>query len=266
MAKTKIERIGMTWNPVTGCTKISPGCLNCYAERMAKRLKAMGQKKYSDGFRVKLHEDILQEPLKIKKPHNIFANSMGDLFHNDVPLIFIQKVFNIMKQAHWHRFQILTKRSKRLLELSKDIEWPHNVWMGVTVENKDYLYRIDNLRKIDAFVKFISFEPLLGPMEEINLKDIDWAIVGGESGPGARIMDKKWVISIRDICIKEEVPFFFKQWGGMSKNKSGNLLEDVRWEQYPDIDKIYSRKGLRNPGPVDIHSDECYTQMVMDLI
>jgi len=242
MAKTKIEWTGMSWNPVTGCTKISPGCLNCYAEKMAKRLKAMGQKKYENEFKVTLHEYALEEPLKIKKPHNVFVNSMSDLFHKDVPFDFIQKVFEVMRKCHWHRFQILTKRSKRLLQLNSQIDWPVNVWMGVSVENEDYLYRIDNLRNTGAFMKFISFEPLLGPVKNFNPENIDWVIAGGESGPGSRVVLEEWVLTLKEICVKEKVAFFFKQWGGTNKKKSGRLLRGVTWEQYPDVSKALLRR------------------------
>lgn len=231
--KSGIEWTEATWNPVTGCTKISPGCKNCYAERMAKRLKLMGQKNYVNGFELTLHEDTLKLPLSWKKPQFIFVNSMSDLFHEDVPDEFIIRAFEVMKKAHWHRFQILTKRAERLAEIGYNIIWPNNVWMGVSVENERYTHRIDYLRNTDAKVKFISFEPLLGSVGDVNLKGINWAIVGGESGPGARAMDPAWVIEIRDQCLKKNVSFFFKQWGGINKKKAGRILEGRTWDEMP---------------------------------
>jgi protein gp37 len=200
---------------------------------MAIRLKAMGNPSYSKGFEVTLHDNLLGLPLSWKKPQHIFVNSMSDLFHKDVPVEFIQSVFDVMSQAHWHRFQILTKRSDRLVKLNSILNWAPNIWMGVSVENKDYLYRIDDLRKTTAQVKFISFEPLLGPLGNMNLTCIDWAIVGGESGPGARRIDPSWVTDIRDQCNKNNIPFFFKQWGGVNRKKAGRVLEGRTWEEMP---------------------------------
>jgi protein gp37 len=234
-AKSGIEWTESTWNPVTGCTKVSPGCKNCYAERMAKRLKAMGQLNYRNGFDLTLHEHALEIPLRWKQPQTVFVNSMSDLFHEDVPLAFIKRVFAVMKKAHWHRFQVLTKRSERLFALRKKLDWPSNVWMGVSVETDDYAFRIDHLRKVDACVRFLSLEPLLGPLPNLNLKGIDWVIVGGESGPGARPVAEEWVLDIRDQCGKVSVPFFFKQWGGTNKKKAGRLLEGQTWSEMPDI-------------------------------
>jgi protein gp37 len=231
--KSKIEWTESTWNPVTGCTKISIGCRNCYAERFALRLKAAGSRNYSNGFRVTLHPHLLQTPLRWKQPRTIFVNSMSDLFHKDVPLEFILKIFDVMRRASHHRFQVLTKRSGRLLQLSPSLPWPPNVWMGVTIENTDCTYRIDNLRKTPAAIKFISFEPLLGPITDINLEGIDWVIVGGESGPGARLMKPQWATGIRDQCITAGIPFFFKQWGGINKKKNGRTLDGRTWNQKP---------------------------------
>ncbi len=219
--KSAIEWTGSTWNPVTGCVKISPGCMHCYAERMAKRLQAMGQPNYANGFKLALHEHVVELPLKWKKAQNIFVNSMSDLFLEEVPITFIKKIFTVMRKAHWHTFQVLTKRSERLKELSSKLYWAPNIWMGVTVENNDYTFRIDDLRKTDAHIKFLSIEPLLGSMHNLNLTGIDWVIVGGESGPGARPMRREWVIDIRNQCIKNNVPFFFKQWGGVRKKRTG---------------------------------------------
>lgn len=234
MAKSNIEWTETTWNPLTGCSKISPGCKNCYAERLAARLQAMGQPNYVNGFELTLHEHALELPLRWKKPQTIFVNSMSDLFQEDVPMEFIRKVFDVMKRAHWHRFQILTKRSARLLELSSQLPWATNIWMGVSVENEDYTFRIDHLRKTEAKVKFLSLEPLLGPLQ-LNLKKIDWVIVGGESGPGARPMLKPWVIDIHKQCEKAKVPFFFKQWGGLNKKKTGRTLDGRTWDEMPGM-------------------------------
>lgn len=233
MSTSKIEWTESTWNPLTGCTKVSPGCKHCYAERMARRLQAMGQEKYINGFKLTLHPEALEEPLKWTKPQMIFVNSMSDLFHKDVPSSFIQQIFNVMQRAHWHTFQILTKRAERLLELDPQIQWPGNVWMGVSVETTDYIFRIDLLRQTHATIKFLSLEPLLGPLPNLNLTSIDWVIVGGESGPKARPINPEWGREIRDQCTNQGVPFFFKQWGGTNKKKTGRLLDGQIWDQMP---------------------------------
>jgi protein gp37 len=233
--RSAIEWTESTWNPITGCTKVSPGCKHCYAERLAKRLQAMGQPNYANGFKLTMHEHALEIPLHWKTPQTIFVNSMSDLFHKDVPLEFIQRVFEVMHQANWHRFQVLTKRSERLLELAPQLIWPAHVWMGVSVETKDYAFRIDHLRQTEAHIKFLSLEPLLGPLPDLNLEGIDWVIVGGESGPGARLIRPSWVIEIRDQCSAAKVPFFFKQWGGTNKKKNGRLLEGQTWDEMPLI-------------------------------
>lgn len=230
---SKIEWTESTWNPLTGCTKISIGCKNCYAEKMAIRLKSMGNPSYYNGFKLTIHEHLLEVPLKLNKPQTIFVNSMSDMFHEEVSFDFIKKVFSVMEKANWHKFQILTKRSHRLLELCSELPWPKNIWMGVSVENEDYCYRIDNLRKTDAKVKFISFEPLIGKCDNLNLKNIDWVIVGGESGLGCRPIRQSWVMSIRNQCEINSIPFFFKQWGGTNKKKSGRLLEGKTWDYMP---------------------------------
>jgi protein gp37 len=230
-----IEWTQSTWNPVTGCTKISPGCRHCYAERMALRLQGMGQPNYARGFKLSLHPQALRLPQTWKKPQMVFVNSMSDLFHEDVPLDFIQRVFDIMRRAHWHQFQILTKRAERLLELDPLLAWSSNVWMGVTVEQADYVYRVDHLRRTHAAVKFLSLEPLLGPIPALDLDGIGWVVVGGESGPGARPMDPKWAIDLRDRCLEARVPFFFKQWGGVNKKKAGRLLEGRTWDEIPEM-------------------------------
>ncbi|MBI4673981.1 MAG: phage Gp37/Gp68 family protein [Chloroflexi bacterium] len=271
---SSIEWTESTWNPLTGCTKISPGCKHCYAERMALRLQAMGQPNYANGFKLKLHEHVLELPLRWKKPQVIFVNSMSDLFHKQVPLEYIQKVFEVMNRAHWHTFQVLTKRSARLLEriphsyvgcrgnpswlpnrngrgqavaptrippinsesaleIQDRLEWTKNVWMGVSVETQNYMFRIDDLGQTGAQTKFLSLEPLLGPLPNLNLKSIDWVIVGGESGPRARPMSEDWVIEIRDQCNRANIPFFFKQWGGVRKKNSGRLLDNRTWDEMP---------------------------------
>lgn len=232
--KSAIEWTESTWNPVTGCTKISLGCRNCYAERMARRLQAMGQANYATGFTLALHEHALGLPLGWKTPQAIFVNSMSDLFHKDVPTEFILRVFDAMCRADWHRYQILTKRSRRLLELDPQLPWGDHIWMGVSVEDGDCIHRIDDLRQTGAAVKFLSLEPLLGPLPDLDLTGIDWVIVGGESGPGARPMDERWVIDIRDQCQAKGVPFFFKQWGGVNKKKNGRRLQGKLHDSMPD--------------------------------
>jgi len=233
MASSKIEWTDSTWNPLTGCTKVSPGCKNCYAERLSNRLKAMRVSNYENGFHLTIHENSLELPLTWKTPQFVFVNSMSDLFHEDVPNDFIQRVFDIMRRSSWHVFQVLTKRSDRLAVLDSEIDWPKNVWMGVSVENSDYYYRVEHLRNTRANTKFLSLEPLLGPLANLNLNKIDWVIVGGESGPKARLMEEIWVTDIRDQCLDQKVPFFFKQWGGTNKKKSGRLLEGRFWDEYP---------------------------------
>ena len=241
--RSAIEWTESTWNPVTGCTKISSGCKHCYAERMAERLQAMGQANYVNGFEVTLQPRMLELPLGWKKPQTVFVNSMSDLFHEGVPLAYIRRVFNVMKRAHWHRFQVLTKRADRLAELSPSLEWVPNIWMGVSVETDKYRGRIDELRSTDAHTRFLSLEPLLGPLPDLDLRGIDWVIVGGESGPCSRPMDPEWVTDIRDQCSRAKVPFFFKQWGGTNKKKAGRLLEGQTWNQMPVL-----RQGfIRNP-------------------
>lgn len=235
MATSKIEWTESTWNPVTGCTKVSSGCKNCYAERMAKRLQLMGQENYKNGFEVATHPQVLEKPLKWRKPQVIFVNSMSDLFHEDVPVDFVRDIFDVMKRADWHTFQVLTKRAERLAELAPELEWSDNVWMGVTVEDAESAHRIDYLRKVPASIKFLSMEPLLSPVPNMNLSKIDWVIVGGESGPGSRPIKEEWVIDIKDQCKKSKVPFFFKQWGGVNKKKAGRLLNGHTYDAMPKI-------------------------------
>ncbi len=235
MSKSKIEWTESTWNPVTGCSKISPGCKNCYAERMANRLHAMGLENYRNRFKPTCHPHLVEAPLKWKKSKMVFVNSMSDLFHEDIPTKFIHTIFNTMLLATRHIFQVLTKRTFRLVEFSRELTSPTNVWLGVTVENSDYVSRIDDLRKTGAVIKFLSLEPLLGPISNLDLKDIDWVIVGGESGPGARPMNKEWVLEIKNQCNDSKVPFFFKQWGGVNKKKAGRLLDNRTWDEMPLI-------------------------------
>jgi protein gp37 len=239
-SNSPIEWTDATWNPVTGCTKISPGCKHCYAERMAKRLKAMGQANYRNGFEVTLQPQMLDLPLHWKTSKRVFVNSMSDLFHDEVQDDYIMEVFDVMVRAHWHQYQVLTKRSERVLELSKKLPWAPQIWMGVSVESEKYAPRIDDLRKTGAHVKFLSLEPLLGPLRKLNLKGIDWAIVGGESGPGARPVDPAWVSDLRDQCLNAAVPFFFKQWGGVQKKKTGRTLEGRTWDEMPVDSELVS--------------------------
>lgn len=228
-----IEWTESTWNPVTGCTKISAGCKHCYAERMASRLQAMGQANYRNGFDVTLHEHALAIPSRLKKPQTIFVNSMSDLFHADIPEDFIARVFDAMNAAPWHTYQVLTKRGERLAQIAPRLPWRPHIWMGVSVENNDHLFRVEHLRETRTHVKFLSLEPLLGPLPDLDLRGIDWAIVGGESGPGARKMDPAWVADIRDRCAHAKVPFFFKQWGGVNKKRAGRLLDGRTWDEMP---------------------------------
>lgn len=231
--QSAIEWTEATWNPVTGCDKVSPGCAHCYAERMATRLHAMRTPNYANGFELTLQPQMLEAPLRWRRPRRIFVNSMSDLFHASVPISFIQEVFGVMGRANWHQYQILTKRSDRLLELDAHLSWESHIWMGVSVENQRFVHRIDHLRQTRAAVKFLSLEPLLGPLSGLNLAGIDWVIVGGESGPGARPMDPSWVTSIRDQCRRAGVAFFFKQWGGVFKNRTGRELDGRTWDEMP---------------------------------
>ncbi len=242
--KSRIEWTEATWNPVAGCSIISPGCTNCYAMRMAERLASMRQPKYEGltrrsggrakwNGRVRLDEDALNIPRNWKTGRMIFVNSMSDLFHEEVPLEYIRKVFGVMRECDQHTFQVLTKRSQRLFEIAGELEWPQNVWMGVSVENSDYTYRIDNLRRTPAAIKFLSLEPLIGDVGMLQLDGINWAIAGGESGPGARPVEPQWIRSIRDQCIGSKVAFHFKQWGGVNKKRSGRLLDGRTWDEFP---------------------------------
>lgn len=233
MGTSTIEWTDATWNPLTGCNKVSPGCKHCYAERMAGRLQHMGVSNYQNGFELTLHEHALEIPRRWRSPRTVFVNSMSDLFHVDVPLEFIQRVFKVMAETPQHRYQILTKRAERLEELAPYLEWPANVWMGVSVETLNYADRINYLRQVPAAVRFLSLEPLLEPLPELDLTGIHWAIVGGESGPGARPMEEGWVRDLRDQCQRAQVAFFFKQWGGVQKKRTGRVLDGRTWDEMP---------------------------------
>lgn len=232
---SSIEWTEATWNPVTGCSKVSQGCKNCYAERMAKRLVAMGNPRYVNGFNVTLHRDLIDLPYKWAKPRKVFVNSMSDLFHEEVPLEFIQSVFDTMNDTPKHTYQILTKRAARLKELAPYLSWGSNIWVGVSVENESVLDRIDFLRDVPAAVRFLSCEPLLGPLASMNLNGIHWVIVGGESGPHSRPIEEEWVWDIKENCERNNVPFFFKQWGGVQKHRTGRLLREQLYEEYPEV-------------------------------
>lgn len=233
MAASKIEWTEMTWNPSTGCTKISAGCANCYAEIMTRRLQAMGMKKYEDGFNFACHVSELAIPYNWKKPRKVFVNSMSDLFHEDMPLEFLKKVFKVMNECPNHIFQVLTKRADRLYFLSRELDWSPNIWVGVTVEDNSLKERIDYLREVPSSIRFLSLEPLLTPLQNLDLTNIDWVIVGGESGANSRPIEKEWVVDIKNQCSEQNIPFFFKQWGGWNKKANGNLLEGRIYNEVP---------------------------------
>jgi protein gp37 len=235
---SKIEWTEATWNPVTGCTKVSQGCKHCYAERLAKRLRAMGSPRYRNGFRVTLHEDLLDRPKQWKAPRVIFVNSMSDLFHPQVPEEFIRRVFQTMVECPRHTFQVLTKRSERLREICRRLPWPPNVWMGVSVEDERALHRVGDLQQVPAAIRFLSCEPLIGPLDNLPLDGIHWVIVGGESGPKARPMEASWARSIREQCRKAKVAFFFKQWGGVRKHVAGRVLDGKTYDEMPRHGKL----------------------------
>lgn len=231
--KSAIEWTESTWNPVTGCTKVSPGCAHCYAEAFAERWRGVPAHPYEQGFDLRLWPGRLEQPLAWRRPRTIFVNSMSDLFHEDIPSDFIAAVFDVMARADWHVFQILTKRHERLVELSVDLPWPPNVWMGVTIENRRFVHRADALRRVPAAVRFISAEPLLGPLEGLDLDGIHWLIAGGESGPRHRPVKVEWIRELRDRCAADGVAFFFKQWGGIRPKTGGRLLDDRTWDEMP---------------------------------
>lgn len=251
MAESSIEWTDVTWNPTTGCDQTSPGCDNCYAMTMAARLKAMGQSKYQadgdprtsgPGFAITTHPDVLDLPRHWTRPRMVFVDSMSDLFHEKVPLSFVQSVFEVIRDTPQHTYQVLTKRSKRLRELSEQLEFPPNLWMGVSIENQHYAFRADHLRQVPATVRFLSLEPLLGPVE-VDLVGIDWVIVGGESGHGARPIQTSWVEAVRDACMDTSTPFFFKQWGGRFPKAGGRLLGGLTWDEYPMATTAVSVRG-----------------------
>ena len=242
---SKIEWTDATWNPVRGCTKVSPGCAHCYAETFAERFRGVPGHPYEQGFDLRLVPEKLDEPLKWRKPRLVFVNSMSDLFHKRVPTEFIQQVFATMEKANWHQFQLLTKRPERARSLATKLPWPANVWLGVSVENEHYTHRIDVLREVPTARRFLSLEPLLGPLRSLNLRGVDWVIAGGESGPRSRPMDGAWVVDIRDQCISAGVAFFFKQWGShgadgkrRSKKENGRLLEGRTWDEWPSLEPV----------------------------
>lgn len=240
--RSAIEWTEVTWNPTTGCDRTSPGCDHCYALTLANRLKAMGVDKYQrdgdprtsgPGFALTLHDDVVNAPYGWRRPRTVFVNSMSDLFHDDVPDTFIQRVFTVMRETPQHTYQVLTKRSRRLKRLDMQLDWPENVWMGVSVESERYKFRIADLRQANAAVRFVSAEPLIGPLGTLDLDGIDWVIAGGESGPGARVMDISWGREIRDQCTEGGVSFFFKQWGGRTPKVGGRLLDGRTWDDLP---------------------------------
>lgn len=232
--RSRIEWTEATWNPVTGCTKVSQGCKHCYAERLAKRLQVMGNPRYANGFRPTLHPDLLDLPLRWAQPRLIFVNSMSDLFHPDVPEWFIANVFSVMAKADWHVFQILTKRPARMAQLASKLVWPKHVWVGTSVENAEVLGRVDYLRKVPAAVRFLSCEPLLGSLAGLDLTGVHWVIAGGESGPGYRPVQVDWVRELRDMCREKGIPFFFKQWGGRTHSTGGRVLDGRTWDEMPE--------------------------------
>lgn len=245
MASSSIEWTELTWNPTTGCDKVSAGCKFCYAEVMSRRLKAMGLEKYSDGFNIRIHEDVLDAPHMWRKPAMVFVNSMSDLFHEEVPVDFIKRVFETMNACSHLTFQVLTKRAQRLEEICEQVEWSQNIWMGVSVEDNSAKHRIKHLRRVPAAIRFLSCEPLIGPLARLNLSGIDWVIVGGESGRTPRLIDEAWVKDIRDHCRKNNVAFFFKQWGGKNKKASGRELDGKLYSSFPTAKKRRARRQLQ---------------------
>lgn len=231
--QSQIEWTEVTWNPITGCSKISDGCKLCYAERMSLRLRSMGIDKYRNGFELVTHENVLMEPFRWRKPRVVFVNSMSDLFHESVPSPFIESVFDVMNRLPQHTFQVLTKRIERVEKMDQNLNWNRNIWLGASVESERWLHRLESLKRTGAQTKFLSLEPLLGSLRSIELTGIAWVIVGGESGPGARPMEAEWVREIRDNCLQRQVPFFFKQWGGVNKKRTGRTLDGRTWNEMP---------------------------------
>lgn len=250
---TSIEWTEATWNPVTGCTKVSQGCKHCYAESMATRLRAMGNERYTNGFTLTLHPDLVDLPLRWKRPRKIFVNSMSDLFHEDVPLKFLRRVFETMGRSNWHQFQILTKRSGRLRSLAADLPWHRNIWMGVSVESRETKVRIEDLKEVPAVLRFLSLEPLLEDLGVLDLEGISWVIVGGESGPSARAVDPNWVRSVRDQCETSGIAFFFKQWGGPKRKAAGRELDGETWNQMPEVETAENTSFFRSRSTPMVH-------------
>lgn len=245
-----IEWTDATWNPVTGCTKISAGCKHCYAERMSERLKAMGKPQYVNAFELTLQPQVLEVPLRWRSPKTIFVNSMSDLFHERVGLEFTRRVFDVMNRCPQHTFQVLTKRPHIAADMAPSLTWSPNVWMGASVEDRRVLHRIESLRRIPAAIRFLSVEPLIGSLPRLPVAGIDWVIVGGESGPGAREMKVEWVRAIRDRCVAKGVPFFFKQWGGVNKKKTGRVLDGRTWDEVP---RRASERGRNTDVGIPVH-------------
>lgn len=243
-SQSNIEWTNATWNPVTGCTAVSAGCDNCYAAALAARLKRMGNPRYKNGFKVTLHHDLLDLPLRWKQPRKIFVNSMSDLYHKDIPDDFVFAVFDTMRKAHWHQFQILTKRPQRLVRLAPSLSWPKNVWQGVSVEDNRVAFRADYLRKVPAAVRFLSCEPLIGPVDKVDFDDLDWIIVGGESGANARPMEKEWAADVLRRCRAMGIQFFFKQWGGYTHSAGGNRLNGRLYQYYPNPSPRWNEPAL----------------------
>jgi protein gp37 len=242
--RSAIEWTEASWNPATGCDKVSPGCAHCYAETFAERWRGLPGHPYEQGFELKLWHERLELPLRWRRPRLIFVNSMSDLFHEGIPDEFIAEVFDVMGRAHWHTFQVLTKRNERLAQLAPDLDWHPNVWMGVSIENRRFVHRADDLRAVDAAVRFISAEPLLGPLEGLDLAGVDWLIAGGESGPRHRPVREAWITELRDRCVSEGVAFFFKQWGGARPKSGGRLLGGRHWDQMPTPGRRSGRVAL----------------------
>jgi protein gp37 len=253
--RSAIEWTEATWNPVTGCTKVSPGCAHCYAETFAERWRGVPGHPYEQGFDLRLWPHRLEQPLKWKRPRVIFVNSMSDVFHPEIPFEFVEQIFAVMAEASHHTFQILTKRHERLAEVARELPWPSNVWMGVSIENKRWVCRADYLRQVPAAVRFISGEPLLGRLERLNLTGIDWLIAGGESGHRARPVDPEWLRELRDLCTEEGVSFFFKQWGGRTPKAGGRKLDGREWSQLPltGVSSVRAKFGGRRPAQVGVH-------------
>ncbi len=247
--RSAIEWTEASWNPTTGCDKVSPGCAHCYAETFAERFRGVPGHPYQQGFDLRIWSERLEVPIKWRRPRLIFVNSMSDLFHESIPDDFIREVFGVMRRADWHTFQVLTKRHERLVEIAPSLDWAPNVWMGVTIENRRFVHRADSLRTVPAAVRFISAEPLLGPLEGLDLEGIHWLIAGGESGPRHRPVRGEWIRELRDRCVDEHVRFFFKQWGGRRPKSNGRELDDRTWDEFPVYGSAIEARAVRAPSP-----------------